>query len=63
VRSREQNAEGHAGAVQRFRAAARALRFEPGTLLKNQSEIYPGDHASEFQPPSGRARQFRGRPQ
>jgi hypothetical protein len=24
-----------------------------------KTEIYPGDHASEFQPPSGRARQFR----
>jgi hypothetical protein len=26
----------------------------PATLLKNQLEIYPGDPASEFQPPSGR---------
>jgi hypothetical protein len=38
------------------RAAARGAGFEPGTLLKNQSEIYP---ASEFPTTVGRARQFR----
>jgi hypothetical protein len=41
------------------RLACSAGGFEPASLLKNQSEIYPGDPASEFQPPSERARQFR----
>jgi hypothetical protein len=31
-------------------APLRERRSEPGKLLKNQSEIYPGDHATEFQP-------------
>jgi hypothetical protein len=30
--------KGHAGAVQRFRAGARALRFELGTLLQRSKK-------------------------